>query len=364
MAIAAGAFANWFMLYAVFSLWFDTTGNNTSSPHLYAAVWALGLMGVFAGVALTPIGENFFRWIHGCGRPTRTEEGQLKPLFDDVCEAAGVDPGGYDLLLSDDKFPNAFAMGRRTVCVTRALLLNSDEDVLRGILAHELGHHVHGDAVRSIIFYMITLVGQIIMWGGIIVTKVLGLFRALFAAGGSKHDQDAAFMVTAFSAAISAMMWFFQIFVWIPIYVGAFFGMRQQEYKADKYAVELGFAPGLLGFLEGILDLDGHPSGFMGLLYRTHPKTRDRIRALEDLLDIEAEPREDSRVEYYPAADDTTTAPADYSEDIGAGEPLRRSPAPAFSLIRPIKANNPLPSMKSIQEHGKKARKGLRGRLG
>lgn len=283
MAIAAGALANWVMLTIAFSIWFDLTKNTTANPTLHATTWALLLMGGFAGFALTPAGEAFFRFLHGCRRPIRAEEQKLKPLFEEVCKTANIDPGQYELYISDDKFPNAFAMGRKTVCVTRSLLNTSTDEELQGVLAHEMGHHAHKDPIRCLIFYMITLVGQIIMWGGWLVAKILSFLPAVAGSRGSR-EREYAGVFTIFAGILWVMMWFFQLFVWIPIFIGSCFGSRQEEYRADKYAAKIGYSDGLLSFLNKILDMDGRPSGFMGLLYRTHPKTGDRIRQLEDLV--------------------------------------------------------------------------------
>jgi heat shock protein HtpX len=288
VAIVAGALANWFMLSMIFSIWFDITKDKSTNPTLYAALWAGGLMVVLIGLALTPAGEAFFRFCNGCRRLIHTEEDRLRPLFDDVCARAKLNPDKYELFTQDDKFPNAFAMGRKTVCVTRGLfLVYSDEDI-RGILAHEMGHHVYGDAVRGIVFFMITLVGQVIMWGSWLVGKILSLLPFLAGSEGSREREHAG-IFTAFANVVWVIMWLFQIFVWIPIQIGACFGSRQQEYRADAYAAKIGYREEILEFLTNILDIEGRPKGFMGLLYRTHPKIGDRIRRLED-MDVNALP--------------------------------------------------------------------------
>ena len=284
MAILAGAVANWVMLTIAFSIWFSLTGTVTANPAVLASGWALLLMGIFAGFALTPVGESFFRFLQGCRSPIRQEEERLQPLFNDVCAAADIDPSKYALFVSDDKFPNAFAMGRKTICVTRSLLKGFTDDELHGVLAHELGHHVNGDTIRSIVFYMITLVGQVIMWGGWLVTKVLSIFTAI--GRQSARPDDPAVLFQVFAKILWALMWLFQVFVWIPIFIGSCVGSRSHEFRSDLYAAQLGYKDGLLSFLNKILDFDGHPQGFLGLLYRTHPKTGDRIRRLEDLEEI------------------------------------------------------------------------------
>jgi heat shock protein HtpX len=266
------------MLEVAFSIWFDLSKQTTANSKVYAAMWAFGLMGGLVGIALTPVGEAFFRFINGCRLPIRDERGKLWPAFCAVCDAAKVEPERYALYVSDDKFPNAFAMGRKTICVTRSLLNGSTEDELMGVLAHEIGHLVHGDSVRAIVFYMITLVGQLIMFGGWLITKILALFVSIDSMGRAKDHTE---IFSFFAGIIWAIMWFFQIFVWIPIFVGACFGSRRQEFRADRYAAQIGFGDGLLSFQNRTIDIEGHPNGFIGLLYRTHPKTGERIRRLE-----------------------------------------------------------------------------------
>ncbi len=46
--------------------------------------------------------------------------------------------------MSDDENPNAYATGRKTVCITKGLLA-LDENEIKGILAHEFGHLSHKD---------------------------------------------------------------------------------------------------------------------------------------------------------------------------------------------------------------------------
>ena len=49
-----------------------------------------------------------------------------------------------------DPAPNAFALGRQTLCITDGLLLLSD-DMILGILAHEIGHLSYGHTVIQLL---------------------------------------------------------------------------------------------------------------------------------------------------------------------------------------------------------------------
>ena len=69
--------------------------------------------------------------------------------------------------------------------------------------------------------------------------------------------------------------------IMLPLTIGQYIGSRQQEYRAGQYAASLGYDSELKTFLYKILDMDNHPSGLAGLLWRTHPKVGDRIRNFE-----------------------------------------------------------------------------------
>ena len=62
--------------------------------------------------------------------------------------SAGERFANVKLFVSDEKLPNAFALGRNTVCVTRGLLNLTSPGDMAGVLAHEAGHLHFGDAGR------------------------------------------------------------------------------------------------------------------------------------------------------------------------------------------------------------------------
>ena len=69
----------------------------------------------------------------------------LSPLGE-MCLAAFA--GASDII--HDPAPNAFALGRQTLCITDGLLLLSD-DMILGILAHEIGHLSYGHTVIQLL---------------------------------------------------------------------------------------------------------------------------------------------------------------------------------------------------------------------
>ena len=74
----------------------------------------------------------------------------LMPIFERVREAAPELPYLFDVRVSCDEAPNAFALPGGGVVVTSGLLEIIDtEEELSFILGHELGHFVHRDHLRQ-----------------------------------------------------------------------------------------------------------------------------------------------------------------------------------------------------------------------
>jgi predicted Zn-dependent protease len=64
--------------------------------------------------------------------------------------AAGLDPNSVSVVLLNDPEINAFVATGQTVYVQSGLLEATDNvNQLQGVVAHELGHVVAGDAIRS-----------------------------------------------------------------------------------------------------------------------------------------------------------------------------------------------------------------------
>src|SRR4051812_856036 len=82
-------------------------------------------------------------------RDTETEL-LFKQMSRPLIEAAGLDPNSVQVVLLNDPEVNAFVATGQTVYVQSGLLEVTDNvDQLQGVVAHELGHVVAGDAIRS-----------------------------------------------------------------------------------------------------------------------------------------------------------------------------------------------------------------------
>jgi heat shock protein HtpX len=185
--------------------------------------------------------------------------------------------------------PNAFATGRNpnnaAVAVNTGLLELMSEREVAGVIAHELAHIRNRDTL--IMTLTATLAGAIGM---------LAQFGFLFGGRGSDGRQNPfgpiGLLLMVVLAPIAAMI------VQMAI-------SRSREYEADRIGAEITGDP--LGLASALLRLEGYKAGrvnqaaeanpatahmfiinpLSGLrmdgLFSTHPKTANRVAALEDL---------------------------------------------------------------------------------
>jgi len=186
-------------------------------------------------------------------------EHALKQIASPVLGAAGLNSARVKVLVVDDSRLNAFVVSNDAIFIHSGLINRLDNAVmLQGIIAHEAAHIVNGHIVRRL--------------GNIDNARTisglgLALAAAAAAAGGSKA---AAGIALGTSSAAQ----------------GAFRGhTREEEASADQSAVRFmksaGVSPqGLSDTLEIFAGQEALSVGRQDPYLRTHPLSRDRIRAV------------------------------------------------------------------------------------
>ena len=132
-------FISGFLLYLFPQMFGADPGNYL--PYLAAGLIVYGISIV---IALSPVGEFIIRLQTGCRKIKRVEQiNFIEPLFREVYDKARqADPSIPDdvrLFMNSDETPNAFATGRKTICVTEGLL-HVPEEQIKATLSHEFGH--------------------------------------------------------------------------------------------------------------------------------------------------------------------------------------------------------------------------------
>jgi heat shock protein HtpX len=137
------------------------------------------------------------------------------------------------LAVSETPVPNAFAAGRKrkgvVLCVTRGMLDRLDDQELEAVLAHELSHVAHGDAV------VMTVASFIGVLAGL--TARLGA-RMLFYAGRMRNLWQ--FLVVALAVTLLATAtWLVSVLLIRAL-------SRYREFAADHAAAQLTGNPAAL----------------------------------------------------------------------------------------------------------------------
>lgn len=250
---------------------FGSSGNITELICIYF---------ITVAISLSPIGELCLAAFAGAKDIKRTDiKLRVVPLvqyvLDKAKENASYCPQKVKVMIIHDSAPNAFALGKRTLCITDGLLSLSD-DLILGILAHEIGHLSYGHTVIQLLIGG----GNIFISGCLLLIKIscwaFSALMGLFAIGTRSSILG---ILTALFAGISAgLSWLWVKFCMLFL----MWSMRQNEYLADEFAFKIGFG------LELATVLDQHISdvphdGFLSALYATHPCNDDRVAALQNL---------------------------------------------------------------------------------
>ena len=208
-------------------------------------------------------------------RDTETEL-LFKQMSEPLIRAGGLDPNSVRVVLLNDPEINAFVAQGQIVYIQSGLLEAADNvNQLQGVTAHELGHVIAGDAIRS-------GQGQNQAIGISILSLVLG---AVAIAAGAGADAGMGILQAGQRAALGEFLAF----------------TRAQEATADATGSRLLSKAGISG--KGMLDFFAKlqneeyrlPIYSKDSFDQSHPLSSERIQALEQKL--KADPAYDKPVD-------------------------------------------------------------------
>lgn len=255
-------------------------------PFWQALLIGIVLYAISLVIALSPIGEWILRLQTGCKKIKRVEQiNFIEPIFREVYDKAKkLDPSIPDdvqLYMNTDEDPNAFATGRKTICVTEGML-HMPESQIKATLGHEFGHLAHKDTD----LILVVSVGNLIVSAFILgIRLVIDLFHLVFGLctifmGGSE-GAVAAILNAIYHAMITAIV---AGLTWVWTKIGVLLVMkasRANEYEADEFSFNLGYGNELCILLDPISG--SHAKGLFANLASSHPDKDDRIAKLQEL---------------------------------------------------------------------------------
>jgi STE24 endopeptidase len=156
----------------------------------------------------------------------------------------------------------------RRILVSDTMLAEYSDDEIEVVLAHEIGHHVHGDIWKGILFE-----SALILAGLYVAARVLDGLAPALGFGGSA-DVGAMPLLVLATGAVS--------FVMLPL---AHAMSRAFERSADRFALALTRNPA--AFVSAMRRLaaqnlaEEQPSRLVQMLFYSHPPVRERIAAAQ-----------------------------------------------------------------------------------
>ena len=250
----------------------------SSGPETLTTVLLIYILSIF--IALSPVGEYILGVISGARTMRRVDmKNRITPIANRVKNKARMKtpdlPNDINIKFCQDPNPNAFAIGRKTICVTEGLFELPDE-MIEGILAHEFAHlALHHTDIQLLIGggnFIITFFILILQAISYIITGIttIATFKSRSCATGC--------LFSIFGALCAGIVWLWTKFCMLFL----MWSCRANEYEADKYAKQIGFGYELALALDSIGT--GTPQNtFLNALYSTHPETNDRIGKLQEM---------------------------------------------------------------------------------
>ena len=315
-------------LYIIISFFPTTKGVTNGSEALVAIIRGVIVYAISVALALSPIGEAIFRSMNGCREIADSSIlNRLTPLFNEIYEKAKLkDPNlsqNIKLYMVDQPYPNAFALGRNTVCVTNGLL-HLDDAEIKGIFAHEFAHLSNKDTDIALFIYVGNLLASLMFLILRVILFIISFLMISFSESNSTYETYDAYgrrqrkkggALKGFVLAAGLDMIYVAI---IGLYtklgiILVSHSSRNHEFAADKFAYNLGYGRELR---DALVELQGEvekPTGFVANLMATHPKTALRIEKLNMYLSGNFDDDLNKSIDEEPQTSNDKTDTADYN---------------------------------------------------
>ena len=217
----------------------------------------------------------------GARRPTPEEAQLIEPLWWQVAQANDLPPKRYVVRVLPSDELNAFACGGHLLVVTTFALSELDQRQLRGVLAHELSHHLGLHTVALTI-------GQWLSVPVVLLARV-GFFLQNVAQAATSTFGERSPVIQFISSVLAVLLQGFSL-----IFTAALTGAdaltnlvgHSSEFEADQRVVKMGFGRELASALRLVLALgdSGRPIGWRARVAASHPPARTRVARIEALL--------------------------------------------------------------------------------
>jgi len=234
-------------------------------------------------IAFTSLGEKLLRFFEHVRRiETKQEKEYLLPLFQEVyTQAKEQNPelGHIELCVIDKMIVNACALGKRTIAVTKGAIETFSPDELKALMAHEIAHILYGDSMAR----LYTTVGNGVVTVFVLATQLFIFIAEWIERIASKTKFSFAWIIITLVKLLFTLVLFAVQFLMKMVLA---FSSRRSEFRADRYAYELGYGEKLIVglYLLEKMQLGANATAIQKMT-ADHPRITARIERLETLLD-------------------------------------------------------------------------------
>lgn len=207
---------------------------------------------------------------------------RVMPLFNEVMSEARFRAPDISenvrLYVAETDIVNAYAIGRRIVCLTRGTIDACDDETIRALLSHEFGHMAHRDSEVSLLICVGLLplivgeaIARSIMFG--MAAIVRGMDNGLAGAIGP------GFVKLMYYLVFGIPCWLLKVIINLLRTLGS----HAAENGADAFCVTLGHGPALMKFMEEVSYAETKGS-LLDSIFSSHPASAKRVRNIEKLI--------------------------------------------------------------------------------
>ena len=233
------------------------------------------------GLFVRPVQALVLTPVLGARRPTSAEADVIAPLWAQIAQANDLPPSRFVVRVLPSDELNAYACGGHLVVVTTYAVEELSRQQLRGVLSHELSHHLGMHTVALTVGHWLST--------PIVLLARIGLFveNVGHAAAGS-FGKDSP-VVSAIGNVVAAVMnlisWVFTAALRGSDAVSNLVG-HASEFEADRRAVRMGFGRELASALRQVIATGtaGRPIGWRARLGASHPPALTRVARIEALM--------------------------------------------------------------------------------
>ena len=247
---------------------------------LYGLAAILAVYALTVAVSLSPVGEWVLSVFAGAGEIKRRDiKLKLVPLLEAVYNnAKEKSPDMVDsihLKLIPGEEIGAYAIGRRTICVTEGVV-NLPDEMIMGIFAHEIGHIANRHSEIQLLIGGANIFISVFI---LIIKAAAWMITGIFGVVALRTRRLGAGCLIGLIGSISTLL----VFLWVRFCrLFLMWSSRKNEFVADEYAYSIGFGDQLAFVLDSIVETQTQ-NGFLKSLYSTHPDKNERIARLQEL---------------------------------------------------------------------------------